>query len=244
MTNNSLENKRILISGASGKLGSQLAVELSLLGVELILLSKRKSRLEQVDDAIAQAGGRAPLRVELDDLRAKPEHYTELAQALAEEGLDAAVLCSAAHTGLHPMDHLPQKDWKNIVQSNLNGPFYLLQRLLPLLKISQGKIIGVSDPAAREQKAFWGAYAASKAGFDAVLNICREETEGVVDVCRFEPLPMASAIRNAVYPGEVEKREAALKANSAHIIALLSSVDPIPESLNMRDEPEASEAIH
>lgn len=216
-----LAGRRILITGATGTLGSALALSLAQAGAELILLSRRKARLEELDDAIAAQSGKHPLLVELDFLRANEGHYQELAQALTTPGIDDVVLCSGLHTGLHPLDHLPTKDWYKILNVNLNGPFLLIRHLLPLIKRSGGHLIGVSDPVSREPKAFWGGYAVSKAALDALLEICAQETEGRVAVHRFEPAPMPSPIRAAVYPGESRDSLPSAPSNVDEILQIL-----------------------
>ena len=217
----SLTGKRILLTGATGVLGRELALQLAGDGAELVLLARRKARLEDLDDAIASQDLNSPLLVELDFLRAQEGHYLELAQALAGDGLDALVLAHGLHTGLHPLEHLPAQDWRRILDVNLTGSFLLLRALLPVLKQQRGQIIGVSDAPGRETKAFWGAYAVSKAGFDALLNICSEETEGQVRVDRFEPRAMPSPIRGAVYPGESRDQLPPIADTAAQLASLL-----------------------
>ncbi len=222
MTNStSLHGRRILITGATGVLGRELARQLASAGADLILLARRKARLEEVDDEIAGLGAASPLLVELDFLRASPGHYRELAQALTADGLDALVLCSGLHTGLHPLEHLPGKDWQQILDVTLNGPFQLIQALLPLLQAREGQLIGVSDRPGEEQKAFWGAYAVAKAGLDALLHICAEENENRLRVDRVIPEPQPSPIRAAVYPGEVPAQLSSPAENARRIVHLL-----------------------
>ncbi len=229
MTHNSpLFGRRILVTGATGALGRELARQLAAAGADLILLARRKTRLEEVDDEIASLGGNSPLLVELDFLRASQGHYRELAQALAEDGLDAVVLCSGLHTGLHPLEHLPAKDWQQIMDVNLNGPFHLIQALLPLLKARRGQLIGVSDRPGQEQKAYWGAYAVAKAGLDALLHVCAQENENQLRVDRVIPDPQPSPIRAAVYPGEVPEQLASPTGNARHIVALLEQAPVTP----------------
>lgn len=216
-----LSGRHILLSGASGVLGRALALALAQQGAELILLARRKGNLERLDDAISAAGGPSPLLVELDFLRAEAAHYQELAQALEPQGLDAVILAAGLTTGLHPLEHLPVRDWQRIMDVNLNAPYLLIRHLLPLLKRSHGSLIGVSDAPGREHKAFWGAYAVSKAGLDALLNICAQECEGQVHVHRFEPGPLPSPIRGAVYPGEHPGTLPDVQDSVSALIALL-----------------------
>lgn len=220
-----LAGRKILITGATGVLGRALSLELACKGAELILLARRRARLEELDDAIAQAGGCSPTLVELDFQRADAILYQELAGALAQEystdGLDGLVLASGLHTGLHPLEHLNVKDWRKILDVNLNGPFLLIHQVLPLLKQAHGHLIGVTAPEDNMGQAFWGAYGASKAALDALLAGCAEENEKTMQVTRFVPTPMPSPIRGAVYPGETLDSLPPVQNNVDQIVALL-----------------------
>lgn len=201
-----LRGRRILITGAAGVLGRATALAAASAGAELILLARRKAQLEALDDAIAAAGGPSPLLVEFDFLRREEAHYAELAAALATDGLDDLILAAGLNTGLHPLEHLSDRDWQRIMTVNLHAPFRLTKHLLELLKSRRGRLIGVSDRPGRAPGAYWGAYAASKAGLDALLALCAQESEGRVAVHRFEPEPMASKLRGIVYPGETPQQ--------------------------------------
>ena len=220
-----LNGRKILLTGATGVLGRALARELAQHGAELILLARRKANLEELDDAIAKDGGRAPTLVEFDFHRAQDIQYQELAGALAQDlardGLDAMIFAAGMHTGLHPIEHLSIKDWRKILDVNLNAPFLLIQQIMPLLKQAKGHLIGVSAPPENKSKAFWGAYGVSKSGLDALLEICRQEAEGTVKVSRFEAQPMASLIRAAVYPGETKDALPPAQNNVDIIVAML-----------------------
>lgn len=225
MSETPLAGRRILLTGATGVLGRALARQLAAQGAELILLARRKARLEDLDDELAGQALTPPLLVELDFLRAKDGHYQELAQALSTEGLDELILCQGLHTGLHPLEHLKSKDWQRIMDVNLNASFQLIHHLLPLLKARKGQIIGISDAPAREHKAYWGAYAVSKAGLDALLDVCADETENQIRVTRFEPAALPSPIRAAVYPGETRDDLPDVDRTARELLSLLRCND-------------------
>lgn len=196
---------RILITGATGVLGRALCLELVRHNpqVEIIAMGRREDKLAALDDAIQEAGGRAPILVPLDFAKANPAHITELRQALEDDGLDALVLCAATHTGLHPLDHLKPADVETILKVNLHAPIWLLHQFLPLLKKSAaGRVLGVSDEVGRSGKAFWGAYGIAKSGLDTLLEQVAAETENQLEVRRVVPPALPSPIRGLVYPGE------------------------------------------
>lgn len=219
-----LNNHRILISGVSGVLGRALALASAREGAELILLARRKARLEALDDEIAAMGAPAPLLVELDFHRASDGHYPELAAALADlaaPGLDGLVIASGLHTGLHPLEHLPVTDWQRIMNVNLHGPFRLIHALLPLLRQRRGQILAAVDSPALAGKAYWGAYAASQAALRALLTGLAEENENRLGVQAIEMRPMPSPLRGLVYPGEDPATLPPLAGNVERIMSCL-----------------------
>lgn len=203
MSESPLRGQRILITGASGVLGSALALTLAQAGAELILLGRRQARLENIDDSITAATGHSALLVELDFERASDGHYAELAAALAAEGgLDGLILASGGHTGLHPLEHLKTADWRKLMALNVDGPFALIKHLLPLLRATRGTVLAALNDPVISGKAYWGAYGCAQASLRALLAMGDQENEGRVGFVAVDLQPMPSPLRGLVYPGE------------------------------------------
>ena len=88
---------------------------------------------------------------------------------------------------------------------NVNSAFYLTQALMPLLRDSDdGRILFTSSSVGRKGRAFWGAYAASKAATENLSQTLAEELENTskIRVNTINPGATRTDMRALAYPGE------------------------------------------
>ena len=190
-----------LVTGASGGLGRAAAVKLAAAGAHVVLLARTVGGLEETDDAVRAAGGRATL-CPLDLTRPG-----DLERALAALGgrfgrLDILVSAAAALGALGPAHQIADDAWQRALDTNLNAAMRLIRMADPLLRRAPaGRAVFVTGyPAGR---AYWGAYAASKAALEAlVLAWAAETARTALRVNLVDPGPMRTRLRAAAYPGE------------------------------------------
>jgi len=87
---------------------------------------------------------------------------------------------------------------------NLTSSYRLIRALDPLLRASDaGRVVAVTSSVAQSHRAYWGAYAVSKAGLEAMANIYAAETEITkVRVNIYDPGGTRTAMRAKAVPGE------------------------------------------
>ncbi|MDE2365833.1 MAG: SDR family oxidoreductase, partial [Betaproteobacteria bacterium] len=77
-----------------------------------------------------------------------------------------------------PLESQTLEQWLALLRVNLAAPFALTRACLPLLKASSdASIIMTSDTHGHEPSAYWGGYAVSKAGVEALVRIQAQEWE-------------------------------------------------------------------
>ena len=108
-----LKNKIILITGASGGLGTTAALALAQQGAHIILLDKIIPKLEKVYDAIVASGAPEPVMYPFNLAGASEVDYEELATAISEK---YGVLHGLLHSALYfnyfaPMSSLKINEW-------------------------------------------------------------------------------------------------------------------------------------
>lgn len=133
---------------------------------------------------------------------AEPEHRAALARAVGDH-LDLLVL-NAGTLGPSPLprlEHLPLEELRQTLKINVVAQVGLVQALLPALREAGGIVVGLSSDAAREPYPTWGAYGASKAALDQLLNVLGAE-EPDLSVYAFDPGDMRTAMHQAAFPGE------------------------------------------
>ncbi len=202
-----LRDKVVLITGAGGGLGRALALQAARAGAQVILSGRQKLKLERVYDEIEAAGGPTPALAPLDLTTATAVQYDQLAEVIDGEfgRLDGLVHAAALLGDRTPIDQYDVPTWCKVLHVNLTAPFILTQVLLPALrKSTAASVIFVSSSVARKAKAYWGAYAISKAGLEALSAMLAVEVDNQPNlrINTVNPGAIRTAMRAAAYPAE------------------------------------------
>ena len=166
-----LSGRVIAVTGAGDGIGRALALAAASYGAEVILIGRTVSKLEQVHALIAARGRAEASIAPLDLERAIARDYDTLAAALqARYGrLDGLVHNAGILGALTPIDQYDVPTWCRVLHVNLTAAFALTQVLLPALRTSaDASIIFTSSGVGRRPRAYWGAYAVSKSGIEAL----------------------------------------------------------------------------
>lgn len=200
-----LSGRVIVLVGASGGLGSEIAHQAAAAGAEVVLAGRKVVALERVYDGIEAAGGRAAL-YPINLAGATPDDYAGMAARVVEQcgRIDALVFASAHLRGLCGLERAPVDDWMEAVHVNLSAPFLLVQAFLPYLKDREDAAIvfTLNGPEATG-RAYWGAYGVAQAGLAQFAAILHDETDaGPVRVHALDPGPMRTGLRQRVWFSE------------------------------------------
>lgn len=195
--------KNILITGAAGGLGSELAFQLGRMceanKLELILLDNNESGLDQLADRIQAACNYEPLIYPLDLETSSIDEYTQMAEALETQlgKLDILIHTAARFTALAPMAHADPVEWLRTIQTNLNGPWLLSKTCLPLLKqADNARLVFMLEDMQIMQQANWGSYGVSKAALVALVEQLKTELDhDGIRVSGISPGPMRTSLR-------------------------------------------------
>lgn len=198
-----LSGRVALITGASRGIGAATALELARHGAHVVLLARTQGGLEETDDRIRAAGGTATL-LPID--LSKGETIDPLGPSLhARFGRLDILVHNAGQLGkLTPLPHLTPKDLDTAVAVNFLATYRLIRTLAPLLAASDaGRAVFVTSSAASSAPAYWGAYAATKAGMEAMVRSWADECETTsLRVNLFDPGRTATRMRATAFPGE------------------------------------------
>ena len=203
MTSGRLAGRIALVTGASRGLGAAIAKRFAAEGAELILLARTSGGLEEVDDAVREAVGHATLvPLDITDYAA----LDRLGAAIYErhKRLDILVANAAMLGTLSPLAHIDPKEWQKVIDVNLTANWRLIRSLDPLLRASPaGRAIFVTASTGKTPRAYWGAYAVTKAALEQLAGIYAQETEITpVKVNLVDPGKLRTRMRAQAYPGE------------------------------------------
>jgi NAD(P)-dependent dehydrogenase (short-subunit alcohol dehydrogenase family) len=198
-----LTDKIALVTGASRGIGAAVAERFAAEGAHLVLAARTTGGLEEIDDKIRAAGGAATL-VPLD-LRDFIK-IDELAAAIYQRfgRLDILVGNAAEFGTFSPLGHIDPKLWSEIIDLNLTANWRLIRAMDPLLRAAEhGRAIFVTSGIARAPRAYWGPYAVSKAGVEALVKTYAAEIEKTrVRANLVGPGAVRTRLRARVFPGE------------------------------------------
>lgn len=203
MSTKRLKDRLALVTGASRGLGRATAIALAREGAHLILTGRVVGALEETDDAVREAGGKATI-LQLD-LR-KGELIDQLGPTVFQRWgkLDILVGNAGILGPLSPLGHITTDSWAAVIETNLSANWRLIRTCAPLLRLSDaGRAIFVTSGAAEKCRAYWGPYSVSKAGLEALAKTFAAEMASTsVRVNLIDPGPMRTAMRVKAFPGE------------------------------------------
>ena len=165
-----------VITGAGSGIGAALAIHLATTHNLHVLLVGRRA------DALAATAARCPTGTATPcaaDLTA-PTSPSLIADAIAAMGLRVRFLIHNAGT-LGPIASLadtPRAEWEATLATNVTGPLFLTQKLLPHLA-PRARILHISSGAAQRAFPGWGCYCASKAALNMVYRVLSAELQGL-----------------------------------------------------------------
>lgn len=198
-----LEGRLALVTGASRGIGAAVAEGFAREGAHVILLARTQGALEEIDDKIAQAGGKATLLpFDLNDTRQIPAVGEAITQRFGK--LDILVGNAAMLGSLSPVASSEPRMTDEVFRVNFTANYRLILALDPLLRASDaGRAIFVTSGAAKMAMPFWGAYAASKAALESMVETYAAETAySNLKVNILDPGVVRTEMRKAAFPAE------------------------------------------
>ncbi len=202
-----LKEHVILVTGAGAGIGEAAAKSFAAHGATVILLGRTIRKLEEVYDAIEQAGHPQPAIYPMNLEGAAPKDYEDLAMTVEKEfgRLDGLLHNASLLGSLTPLAQYDIEQWSKVMQVNLNAPFMLTQATLELMKKSDdASLVFTSSSVGRQGRAYWGAYGISKAANENMMQIWADEleTNTNIRVNSINPGAVRTGMRARAYPGE------------------------------------------
>jgi NAD(P)-dependent dehydrogenase (short-subunit alcohol dehydrogenase family) len=225
-----LADRVALVTGATRGIGRAAALALSVAGAHVIAVGRTQGALEDLDDEARALGGEPVTLVPLD-LTNGPGIY-ELGHAIFQRHrrLDILVHAAAMLSQLRPVAHVPPDQWDRLVATNITSAFRLIRSLEPLLRASpSARAIFLTDSQATRPKAFWGAYAASKAAVEAMVRAWADEVDNTpIRAVLLDPGAVRTKLRAEAFPGEDKDALTSPAEIAPMIVALAGEADPGP----------------
>lgn len=192
-----LDQARILLTGASGGLGQELAQQLAAAGAQLLVAGRDPVRLAALTGSLATEC--SSVRADLN----RPEGIAAVAGAAREFGINVLI----NNAGIGGFGMFDRQDWlaiEAVLATNLAAPLRLTHALLPWLKRQpEAAIVNIGSTFGSLPFPGFAAYSAAKAGLRGFSQALRRElADSAVAVIHVAPraidTPLNSAAVNAL----------------------------------------------
>ena len=155
------KNKVVLITGASSGIGKQTAIEFAKLGSSIILVARRKNKLEQVENELKQFN--VNTLVCACDV-SKKDQVEELSKIVLQKFDSIDILVNNAGFAIYgSVSDLSIDEIESQMETNYFGMIYCVKNFLPLmLKKKSGHIVNVASVGASFSVPGVSSYCATK----------------------------------------------------------------------------------
>jgi NADP-dependent 3-hydroxy acid dehydrogenase YdfG len=220
------EDKVVLVSGASGGIGEALAREFCRVGAKVVLLARRRDKLESVADALRRAGGDA-LPV-VCDVTSEGQVRQAVGETLARfERIDVVVANAGFGVG-GPAVRLKVDDYRRQFETNVFGVLNVTYAALPALGRSRGQLVIIGSVNSHVALPNTAPYCMSKFAARAFAQAMRAELAPYgIGVTHISPGFISTEIRRVDNRGVLHP----------------DAKDPIPSWLQMAPETAAKRIV-
>ena len=219
-----MTQKRALVTGASGVIGSAIAERLAEDGHAVILHGHQHGELVELAADTMRAAGRLVSSVVFDITDEKATRDT--LEALLQDGPIQILVNNAGVHDDAPMAGMTGEQWTRVIDLSLNGFFNVTQPLLlPMIGTRWGRIVSISSLAGMMGNRGQANYAAAKAGLHgASKSLAIEVASRGITVNVVAPgLIESPSVREAFKPEQIEAMVPMKRAGTPEEVAALVS---------------------
>ena len=209
-----IQNKVVIITGASSGLGEATARRLAKGGAKLMLAARREERLQALADDINQAGGTA--KYQPTDVTDR-DQVEALAKATHQAyGRIDVLVNNAGLMPLSPLAALKVDEWEKMVDVNIKGVLYGVAAVLPIMKQQEsGHIINLSSVAGHQVFPSGVVYCATKFAVKAISEGIRLESDGDIRATNISPGAVDTELTSTI-----SHKESAKNADQMYGVAI------------------------
>ena len=205
----SIQDRIVVITGASSGIGASCAKMFAKEGASLILAARRKDKLEAVAAELKEAYQSKIYILEMDvsdrnsvttSLSSLPESWQEVDILLNNAGLSR---------GIDKLQTGEMQNWEEMIDTNLKGLLYVTRSLLPnMVERNQGHIINIGSIAGHQAYTGGNVYCATKAAVRTLSQGLKMDLLGTpIRVSCVDPGTVETEFSQVRFRGDTEKAE-------------------------------------
>ncbi len=171
-----LKDKVAVVTGAACGIGRKIALELSASDAKTVIMDIDLKKAEQTKEEIIQAGGTAiALKVDISNGEEVTEGFKHVVTAFGQ--IDILVNNAGVFRLFNEFKEVPENEWINMLNINLNGTLRCCKAVLPYMEERQfGRIINIASIAGVAGIAKMAVYSASKGAIISFSKALAMET--------------------------------------------------------------------
>ena len=220
-----MKNKIIWVTGASTGIGKAIVEKFSTEGCTVVITARSKSRLDDIVKEIRLTGREAMAYV--CDVSSERSVIHTAKKIQEKYGTIDVLINNAGSTVFKSFLDTETKDYDNVIDTNLKGPFLCMKAVLPqMIRKKTGSIINILSVAANTTFENSSVYSASKAGMQAMASCIRKEVrKHNIKICN-------------IYPGAVETDMWDIKARQQFRNRMMTPADVGEITFDVYNKPE------
>ena len=201
---NLLEGHVAVVTGGGSGIGEGIAIGYAEQGASVAILDVNVEAGSHVAKTISRKGGNAiNVGVDVTDRESCEGAVGEVREKL---GVVSILVNNAGIADFGPIEECDSKQWRTVMETNLDGVFYLSQSLIPQLKKTKGSIVNIASISGLRGSTLRVAYGTSKA---AVIQLTKQQAcelgEHGIRVNTVAPGPVKTKLSIAVHSEQIIK---------------------------------------
>lgn len=213
------KGRTALITGATTGMGRAVALALGERGANVVIAARREKEGAKAVTDVEAAGGQG-LFVRTD-VTIEAEAKAMVDRTVERFGGLDFVFNNAGSGVNTPITKMTTAEWNRDIAVNLTGTFYGLKAQMPVMETTGGSIVNMSSQTASYASPGYGAYAAAKAGVEALTRVAAIEgaeknirvnsvAPGVIntDILKTVPPELLEVLKSRIpmkRPGEIDE---------------------------------------
>jgi 3-hydroxy acid dehydrogenase/malonic semialdehyde reductase len=202
-----LENKTVLITGASAGIGKACAKAFAEAGANLLLTARRVERLNELAEELVSKHGIKAKSIKLD-VRNHNDVKNTLSSLEDEwKNIDVLINNAGLARGFSKIYEGKISEWEEMIDTNIKGLLYVTREVLPqMVEQQRGHIINIGSVAGHETYPSGNVYAATKFAVNALTKSIRMDVlDKNIKVSTVDPGLVETEFSVVRFSGDQEK---------------------------------------
>ncbi len=169
----------VIITGSTRGIGLATAVEFLKNGDRVVVFCRHKDHVSKAGKRLALYGPPDNILSLMGDVRNAKDVKRIVDRCLKHFKRIDILINNAGIAAYKPVEKTNEREWDDIIDTNLKGTFLFIRQVLPVMKKQEsGVIINISSALGVEGEADFSAYCASKFGVIGLTRTVADETLG------------------------------------------------------------------